>query len=149
MSDYVPFYFTPYTPMMLNIKTGRGGVTKLPNDEIVIIVSSLPNLAQLGYQFVFTDRHAYLMGANFYQDLRQLDQLDWSILQNRDFKRDPDDPGKFERYQAEALVYNHLPVEALLGIVCYTSDTENKLNQMVKDGGLSLSIHTRPGWYFQ
>lgn len=26
LNDYVPFYFTPFSPMLLNIKTGRGGV---------------------------------------------------------------------------------------------------------------------------
>jgi hypothetical protein len=28
LSDYVPFYFTPYSPMLYNIKTGRVGVTQ-------------------------------------------------------------------------------------------------------------------------
>src|SRR5664280_2313499 len=46
LSDYVPFYFTPYTPMMLNIKTGHGGITKVPNEDVVILVSSLRNLAE-------------------------------------------------------------------------------------------------------
>ena len=26
LSDYVPFYFTPFSPMMFNIKTGYGGI---------------------------------------------------------------------------------------------------------------------------
>jgi hypothetical protein len=26
LSDYVPFYFTPFSPMLLNIKTGWGGI---------------------------------------------------------------------------------------------------------------------------
>jgi len=25
LSDYIPFYFTPYSPMLYNIKTGWGG----------------------------------------------------------------------------------------------------------------------------
>lgn len=25
LSDYIPFYFTPFSPMLLNIKSGRGG----------------------------------------------------------------------------------------------------------------------------
>jgi ssDNA thymidine ADP-ribosyltransferase, DarT len=38
LSDYIPFYFTPFSPMMLNIKTGWGGITKRLNQEIVILV---------------------------------------------------------------------------------------------------------------
>ncbi len=40
LSDYVPFYFTPFSPMMYNIHTGRG-VTQRNNSEIIILVSSL------------------------------------------------------------------------------------------------------------
>src|SRR3954470_12772585 len=28
LSDYVPFYFTPYSPMLYNIKTGWNGIPK-------------------------------------------------------------------------------------------------------------------------
>jgi hypothetical protein len=45
LNDYVPFYFTPFSPMLLNIKTGRGGIPKRSNDEIVILVSSLRRVA--------------------------------------------------------------------------------------------------------
>ena len=63
LSDYVPFYFTPFTPMFLNIKTGFNGVRQRPLDEIVIFVSSLTRLHTDGVPFLFTDRHAYLMTA--------------------------------------------------------------------------------------
>ena len=35
LSDYVPFYFTPYSPMMYNIHTGYGGIEKQRNEDIV------------------------------------------------------------------------------------------------------------------
>src|SRR6266849_5957268 len=60
LSDYVPFYFTPYSPMLLNIKTGRVGVTQRPMSEIAILVSSLPEMQKQAIPFVFTDRHAVL-----------------------------------------------------------------------------------------
>ncbi len=118
LSGYVPFYFTPYSPMMLNIRTGYGGVMKVPNEEIVIFVSSLHRLEELNRGFVFSDRHAYLLNAQFYNELPDLTNIDWTILQNRDFRRDPDDPAKIERYQAEALVHQYLPVEAIIGVAC-------------------------------
>lgn len=52
-----------------------------------------------------TDRHAVLETAEFHNSLDRLDRIDRPRLQARDFKRDPDDPGKFQRYQVEALVY--------------------------------------------
>lgn len=96
LSDYVPFYFTPFSPMLLNIKTGYGGIRHRDNAEIAILVSSLPTLQAKAVPFVFTDRHAYLQAAEFFSDLSQLPRIDWTILQKRDFKGDPEDPGKKE-----------------------------------------------------
>jgi ssDNA thymidine ADP-ribosyltransferase, DarT len=45
LSDYVPFYFTPFTPMLYNIKTGYG-VPQKPLQDIVILVSSLLRLRE-------------------------------------------------------------------------------------------------------
>ncbi len=38
LNDYVPFYFTPFSPMMKNIHSGWGGIRRRANDEIVILV---------------------------------------------------------------------------------------------------------------
>lgn len=148
LSDYVPFYFTPFSPMMYNIKTGWGGIRKRDNDEIVIVVSSLQLLTQSGAQFLFTDRHAYLVAAQFYSALERLDQIDWDMLQRRDFKNDPDDPSKKERYQAEVLVYKHLPIEALAGFVCYNDDTLNGLTTALKDRQQTAKVIKKSDWYF-
>ncbi len=122
LNDYVPFYFTPFSVMMRNIRSGRGGCQPRLNSEILILVSSLHHVASQGLPFLFTDSHAYYRWANYYTDLSDLSKIDWPLLQARDFKRDPDDPAKFERYQAEALIYQCCPVSGLVGIVCYTSN---------------------------
>ena len=37
LSDYIPFYFTHFSPMMYNIHTGRG-VPQIKNRDILILV---------------------------------------------------------------------------------------------------------------
>lgn len=148
LNDYVPFYFTPFSPMLRNIQTGWGGIQRRANDEIVILVSSLARVAEAGLTWLFTDMHAYYQWAKFYNSLDHLDKVDWPILQARDFKRDPDDPAKFERYQAEALVHKHMPVSVLIGVVCYTSALKQSIDQDVAARGLQLAVHARPNWYF-
>ncbi|STQ91379.1 type II toxin-antitoxin system toxin DNA ADP-ribosyl transferase DarT [Iodobacter fluviatilis] len=147
LSDYVPFYFTPFSVMMKNIHSGRG-VPQRRNEEIVILVSSLYRVRELGLPFVFTNAHAYPDWTEYYDDLNQLGQIDWGILQRRDFKRDDDDLRKMERYQAEALIYQSLPIHALLGIVCYTDALKHSIEQQIQERGLALPVHTRPRWYF-
>ncbi|WP_053144133.1 DUF4433 domain-containing protein [Pseudomonas sp. P97.38] len=148
LADYVPFYFTPFSVMMKNIHSGRS-VQQRSNDEIVILVSSLYLVEQMGFPFVYTTAHAYPDWTDYYSDLTNLDQIDWSIIQRRDFKREPDDPRKMERYQAEALIHNHLPITGLLGIMCYTDAMKIRIEQDVAVRGLALPVHARPGWYFQ
>lgn len=80
--------------MMQNIHSGWS-VQQRGNDEIVILVSSLHRVAELGLPFVFTNAHAYPDWTDYYSDLDSLNEIDWPILQRRDFKRDPDDPRKW------------------------------------------------------
>jgi hypothetical protein len=147
LSDYVPFYFTPFSIMMFNIHTGYN-VRQVPNEEIVILVSSLHKAAELGMAFVFTDQHAYPLMANYFTDLKDLNRVDWDLLNRRDFKHDPDDPGKKERYQAEFLVWRHLPVEALLAICCYSSVVEEEIKAELAKRALKLQTVVERDWYF-
>jgi len=148
LGDYVPFYFTPFSPMLLNIKTGWHGIHQRPSDEIVILVSSLHRLRELNIPFLFSDMHAYMEPAQFFSDLVDLDKIDWGILQRRDFKRDQNDLGKIDRYMAEALVRGSMPVEALRGLVCYNEAVESPLKTLVEGTGLPLTTLVRPSWYF-
>lgn len=148
LSDYVPFYFTPHSPMLYNIKTGFGGITRRPMSEIAIFVSSLPKIVECKVPFVFTDRHAYVAAAQFSSDLKDLDRIDWRILQARDFERDANDLGKGERYQAEALIHASVPVTALLGIVCHGTAQEAWLHSEIEQNSIALAVAARPGSYF-
>lgn len=149
LEDYVAFYFTPFSPMLYNIKTGVGGVTRRENQDIAILVSSLRQLEKCGVPYVFTDRHAYLRTADFFSDPTQLSKVDYKLLRERDFARDADDPGKFERYQAEALAHGCVPIEALIGIACYTSQIKERVNALAEEIGVTVSnLAVRPEMYF-
>jgi ssDNA thymidine ADP-ribosyltransferase, DarT len=133
--------------MMKNIHSGRD-VQKRRNEEIVILVSSLHKVKGIGQPFVFTNGHAYTYWTNYYSDMAQLSEIDWGLLQRRDFKRDADDPKKIERYQAEALIYKYLPIDGVLGIVCYTEALKQSIELDIQARNLNLSVHARTDWYF-
>ena len=105
-------------------------------------------MVELGLPYVFTDRHAYTETANYYNDLTDLKSIDWPLLQQRNFQRDPNDPEKVERYQAEALIHGQVPIQALLGVVCYTQQVKAELEEQAAKQGVQLDIYCRPQWYF-
>lgn len=145
LSDYVPFYFTPHSPMLYNIKTGYNGIRQRPMRDVLILVSSLHHLASLNIPFVFTDRHAYLKTARFSNDLADLDWIIWSTLQAKDFTRD--DTDKFEKYQAEALVHMHVPLDALLGIVCYDDSVKGEIEAETVMRNATVRVLSKQEWF--
>jgi len=148
LSDYVPFYFTPFSIMMYNIHTGYGGITKRENKDIVIFVSSIHRLCELELPFVFTNQHAYPPNTDFYSDVASLKEIDWQLLQSRNFKTSDADPGKQLRYQAEALVHRRVPLQALMGVGCYSDAVKHKVEALMQASGQEMSVKTTPTWYF-
>ena len=134
--------------MLYNIKTGYSGIEKQRNEDIIILVSSVSRLQEIGVPFVFSDRHAYLQTARFSNNPNDLDWIDWNMLAARDFKRDPNDPSKFERYEAETLVRSHVPVAALVGIGCYNEAVTEAVSAELMAKGTTVPVRNRPRWYF-
>ena len=135
--------------MMYNIKTGYGGIRRVPNKELVLLVTSLHRLEERRQDYVFTDRHAYLKTAQFYNSVDDLAEIDWQLLKSRDFTHDPNDPAKPGRYQAEALVYQRMAIQDLLGIVCWGQNEVETLMQHVTNRRLDTKVVARPCWFFR
>lgn len=147
VADYVPFYFTPRSPMLHNVLTGRNGVTLRRATEIVVLVSSLDRLEEHGITFVIADRNASLAHTTFGIGRQFVAQLPWRDLQASDYRRDFNRPDKVERYMAEALIHRHLPVDALLGIITRDESAQVIVNQAIAATGVNVPIRVRGSWY--
>jgi hypothetical protein len=134
--------------MAFNIATGHGEVLKLDRNELAVVVSSVPKLEELGVEFVFTDRHAYLRTASFYNSIEDLPKVDFELISQRDFKRDTDDPDKTDRYQAEALVYKHLPVAGILGIGLPSEGSMERIVAINQGLEQPIRLLVKPDWFF-
>jgi hypothetical protein len=148
LSDYVPFYFTPLSMMMFNIITGWGILKRQP-DELIIIVSSLPKVKEIGIPFVFTNQNACSSGVKFYNSLEDLRHIAWELLQRHDFQIDHANPYKQLWYQAEALVYEQLPLKAVLGIRCYSNRSNQQIETLLKQHESKIPVRTAPNLYFE
>ena len=143
LNDYIPFYFTPFSPMMYNIHTGYGGLTKIANEDIVILVGCLHDFKSSGIDFVFTDAHAYMAYTNFYTNLKDLKHINWQILQQRDFQRRTKDS-----YQAEALIYRYVSLNSLTAVLCYNKSVKSEIENQFNRANIHVPVHARPNRYF-
>ena len=123
IGDYVPFYFTPKSMMFYNIITGYQDplVPKQNKEDIIVIRCLISDLCQAG-KFFFTDGQANVKSlTNHYNNLNDLDKIDWDIIQKGDFKKEEADTDKQRRYQAEFLVHSHVPVNLIQSINVYNN----------------------------
>ncbi len=149
LSDYIPFYFTPFSPMAYKIHTGHE-VSQVNRQQIVVLVASLRNLADAKVPFIFSDRHAALQYAEFFDpsELARLDRIDWQSLQNRDFRYDDANPEKVDRYQAEALIHRHLPTDRLERIACWRDEEVQRVQAWANEVDADVQVKAIPRLYF-
>lgn len=149
VSDYVPFYFAPRSPMLFAIYTGwvRSGLSQ---DEVIYLVTSVEKVVQANKLFVFTDRNATALNARFSSDLSQLNQyVNWDIMRSPFwFNRLPDYPDRKSRRQAEFLVYQELEWELIEQIGVYDSTRLNTVQQLLQNAAHQPLVSVERGWYY-
>lgn len=148
LNDYVPFYFTKRSPMLYLIHRGNVPDYTGTQEEIVYIVSSFEKIQEDGLPFVFTDKHAKLQYANFYNTENELTKIDWSIINDTSWSNTADDNTRQDKKQAELLIHNHVPVNCFIGIACQTESITNLVQNFVQDAGMSFPVATRLSWYY-
>lgn len=140
LGEYVPFYFAGHSPMLLNIKTGYRGVTKRPQYEIVYIVCRLDDIVSLCPEWVFTDGHAKDRLSNHYNDLRNLNMIDWDMVREQYWRPTEDDRDRQRRKQAEFLVRNHVPVACIEKIVVRDGPRKKIVEKIMRRLNLRIPV---------
>ncbi len=165
LHDYVPFHFAPRSPMLYTIT--RGNVTEAEEtnqDNLIYLVTEVSRLADL--DFVFTDYHPLPAYASFYNDLSDLNKINWELFfeipvipdtppfpgyckywQNRD--KELKYVKRKETREAEFLVCPEVPIDRIIMIGVRTPEMKTKVEKLLHDHGLSIRIEVKPGWYFE
>ena len=149
LNDFVPFYFCPKSPMLYVLsRRGVEGV-ECVQEDLVYLVSSVERIAEQPLDFVFTDRHAVLAYANFFDRIEDLHQLDWTAIRSEQWG-DRYDATRMVRElkQAEFLVCQHVPANCIEGIVCQTEKTSTFVAGYLADAGSQIPCVVRPNYFF-
>jgi hypothetical protein len=117
-------------------------------EEIIVIRCRIRDLSSLR-RFFFTDGQANERNlTSHYNDLSHLDKIDWEIIQKCDFKRDASDTDKTRRYQAEFLIYNHVPAKYIESIHVYNTKAANFVQKEMAKTTLLIPVHITKGYFF-
>jgi hypothetical protein len=147
LHDYVPFFFAPRSPMLYAIHKGR---VPCPNgqDGLACIVSTAENIADEGIGFAFTDGHGIMALTNFYDDLRNLNRIDWKVMGGRYWQDTPAAPDRSRRRQAEFLVYNFVPWRCVLGIGVRRAATIDTVRASLGALGATTQVKVKSDYFF-
>lgn len=148
LGDYVPFYFGPLSPMLLNIKTGYRGITRRPQEDIVYIVCKVSSIVEECEEWCFTDGHAKNKMTEFYNDLNNLDEVDWNIVGAKEWKPIEADMDRMRRKQAEFLVKNHVPVNCISDIIVLNETRKNFVEEIKTRLGSEIPVRVNPNNQF-
>ena len=148
LHDYVPFYFAPRSPMLYAID--RGNVEDCTEDQsdIVYLLSSAQGVADSGLEFVFTDGHGIMELSDFYDDLEDLDKIDWDVMNARYWADTDDDPDRKRRRQAEFLVYKMLPWDRIEMIAVMNNEIKAQVEGIILSSSRKHPIKVKPDWYY-
>jgi hypothetical protein len=158
LHEYVPFQFAPRSPMLFTIHNGNVPDCPYGQADIVHLVSTAQEIAARGLPFAFSNYHAVLDYAEFFNNLNQLDRVDWPR-----FFEDPQAGGyckywkndstpahmlRKETRQAEFLIHRRLPLAAIKGIAVYDDQAATRVSAVLQQSGLVAPVKVLPAWYY-
>jgi len=146
VGDYVPFYFAPRSPMLYAINGGWVEGYKGGQKPIIYLCSTAESVSEAGLQWVFTEGHADMRFTDFFDDLKDLDKIDWNVMQARYWNDTDEAPDRKRRRQAEFLVYEFFPWELVSYIGVYDHSIAAKVGEIIKGGSPEIGIEQ--GWYY-
>lgn len=148
LHDYVPFYFAPRSPMLLAIHKGYVEGYTAGQDSIIYLVSTAQAVEQASGKFAFTDGHGIMTITDFFDDLQNLDKIDWAIMKEKYWANTEDDGDRKRRRQAEFLIHSSCPWNLISDIVVIDKQTEEVVLELLKEAGHKPRVRVKPSWYY-
>lgn len=148
LHDYVPFYFGPRSPMLFTLSRGNVEGFAGGQQSIVHLVSTVQDVQASALRFVFTDGHGIMELTDFYDQLAQLDEIDWPLMRAHYWADTDDDPDRKRRRQAEFLVHESFPVGLIRGIGVMNHQVKEEAETLIRGLGLKIPVAVRTNWYY-
>jgi len=148
--DYVPFYFGYLSPMMLKLKTGRVTGYNEGREPLIYLVSTVQAIADAGLSFVFSDGHGLAFITDWFDRLKRLDMVDWSMVYQQYWSDNLNDMDRQRRKQAEFLVYQACPWSFIQEVVVINTAMRERVEaiQAGFPGSERKMVKVERRWYY-
>ena len=148
LHDYVPFFFGPRPPMLYSISTGFVEGYAEGQEPLIYLVTTAQAVGKSSCRWVFTDGHATMAFTDFYDDLRDLDKVDWQVMRSRYWYDTPEQPDRKRRRQAEFLIRDLCPWDLIAEIGVMTADVRERVNTILASVDQRPLVTVRRAWYY-
>jgi hypothetical protein len=156
---YVPFYFAPRSPMLFTINNGNVPECPHRQPDIVHFVTTVEAANSNGLPFVFYDYNATLGIATCYNDLKDLNKIDWPLFHENPcldgyckYWNSRRDNARYvlrqETRQAEFLIHRKFPLKLMSMVGAYNEAKADEVRQIFDQTGVKLRVEAKPEWYF-
>lgn len=120
--NYVPLYFNPKNPMLYVNKELQKNIVILEFTNTLMLNNMITENIS-----IFTDGNASVKSTNFYNNLNDLEKLDWDCIYSKKWTNYND--GK-RKVMAEVLVENYISSDYIENIYCYDKESKEKINSL-------------------
>jgi hypothetical protein len=147
--DYVPFYFDPRSVMLYQLSTGWVPGYGEGQEPLIHLVSGCQAVAAAGLGFAFSDGHGLARFTAWYDDLADLDRVDWDAAYARQWRDTADDMDRQRRKQAEFLVHRSMPWMLVSEVGVYNDAARQRAEAILSFYGQgALPVRIQREWYY-
>lgn len=139
-----------FLTIKVRIATGYDGIKKIPQTDIIYLVSRLDIIQSAGLQFVFTDGHARATITSFFSanDVEKLKELDWQIIYSSDWKNTEQDKDRQRKKQAECMIKDFIPITCVERILVFDEIAKEKVVLLIQETGNYVPVQIKKTAYY-
>jgi hypothetical protein len=148
LTDYVPFYFAPRSPMLYAIHQGNVPTYLEGQEGVIYLVSTVEAVQQANLSFAFTDGHGIMALTQFFDHPADLNQVDWQVMTLKYWFDTPEDSDRKRRRQAEFLVHQFFPWQLITKIGVMHHSIKAEVEKCLQTATHQPGVILRRNWYY-
>jgi hypothetical protein len=136
--------------MLFQLHTGRIAGYHEGQEPLIYLTSSAQIIQQSSTGFVFSDGHGIALYTSWFDDLADLDRLDWNTIYATAWNDTVDDMDRQRRKQAEFLVHHKCDWRLIKKIAVIDTRMKSSVDRIMRNIPISIRpmVIVKPEWYY-